>query len=63
LPRRYEEADLILAARKVERAINDEGISPPYHQEQLANLRQHWPVLYNSVIELAKIVYSWEHQR
>lgn len=39
-------------ARRVVRAITDEGRNPTYHRAQLKRLRREWPTLYNALTHL-----------
>lgn len=34
------------AAREIVNAIQDEGIAPNYHRQQLRRLKREWPTLY-----------------
>lgn len=56
--RPIEEAEerVITAARRVQRAIRDEGVSPTYHHHVMGRHAHEWPVLWVALRELVGAV-------
>lgn len=40
-------------SQRVAEAVNNKGVAPHYHRQQLLRLKQEWPVLYEAVQALA----------
>ena len=51
---RAEATPLEHAAREVVSAIQEEGIAPNYHRQQLRRLRSEWPTLYYALFHLVR---------
>lgn len=41
--------------RPIVDAFTIKGIYPPYHDEQVAHLEKHWPVLYRAIVQLVNL--------
>ena len=42
------------AARRIDRAITDQGVSPQYHRQQMARLQNDWPTLWKAIDDLRR---------
>ena len=52
---RIEATPLEHAAREIVNAIQDEGIAPNYHRQQLRRLKREWPTLYYALRHIERV--------